>query len=71
MKKLKWFTLASDGMPVLIDTSNIAFVTSIEMDDEDRGKINFRRVVLKEVAIASDNKWVDVSETLEQIRRKC
>ena len=71
MRKLTAFSLASSGEKCLINTDNIAFVLPLTGEDDEKKLLKFSRVYLKALAIDNEEKWIDVQETLEEIRRKC
>lgn len=70
MSKLAVFTLASNDDRCLINPDNIALVMKMDGENEDQS-VTFSRVFLKALTIPSDEKWVDVKETVDEIRRKC
>lgn len=64
-------TLASSGESCLIDPDIVLFALRMDGDTEDKEPFRFSRVFLKTLTFESGDNWVDVKETIDEIRRKC
>lgn len=58
------FTLATNGMTVVIALDNIAFAMRIKEETSE-----YTRVFLKELLIDDEAKWVDIKETPDQLAK--
>lgn len=64
-------TLASNNKKVVISKDNIAFAMEIEEENDNKKKIQFTRVFLKQLTISNDSSWVDVVEKPKDLYEKC
>ena len=71
MKKLVALTLAANGERCLADPSSIVFVLGMNGETEDKEPFKYSRVFLKSPTFDNGDNWVDVKETVDEIRRIC